>query len=81
MWADLGAVKQTTHTFRDSQGVGYGIVQSQLLISGLWGALYYREIVGKQAIMRWLSFALLTILGMVVLSLERGHTALAHHLL
>lgn len=50
------------------QGLGYSIVQCQLLIAGLWGVLWFREIRSASSILRWFSFALITVSGMVILS-------------
>lgn len=52
------------------QGVGYSIVQSQLLVAGLWGVFWFREVRGTAAILRWMLFAFVTVAGIVMLSLE-----------
>lgn len=52
------------------EGVGYSIVQSQLLVAGLWGVLWYREVQGTSAILRWFLFACLTVTGIVLISQE-----------
>lgn len=52
------------------QGVGYSIIQSQLLVAGLFGVFYYGEIRGASAIASWFLCACLTVLGIVLLSRE-----------
>lgn len=52
------------------QGVGYPLVQSQMLISGLWGILYFEEIQQGSTIMKWFVSALLTLTGILWLSHE-----------
>jgi glucose uptake protein GlcU len=52
------------------QGVGYSIVQSQLLVAGLWGVVYYREIRGRRVVTSWFIFAGVTVMGILLLSLE-----------
>ena len=44
---------------------------TQLVTSGLWGLLYYREIRGR-AMYIWIGFALWTILAVVLLGMEKG---------
>jgi len=51
------------------QGVGYPLVQSQILVAGLWGILYYKE-VQKERICRWLLSSLVTLSGILLLSYQ-----------
>ena len=44
---------------------------TQLVTSGLWGVLYYREIRGR-ALWVWGGFALWTIVAVVMLGMEKG---------
>tara|TARA_B100000780_G_C20812133_1_gene322675 strand:+ start:343 stop:534 length:192 start_codon:yes stop_codon:yes gene_type:complete len=44
---------------------------TQLVTSGLWGVLYYREIRGR-ALWVWCGFALWTIVAVVMLGMEKG---------
>lgn len=55
------------------QGVGNSVVQSKILISGLWGIFWYREIKGGLKIAKWFASASMTIAGIVWLSYERMH--------
>jgi len=50
------------------QGIGYSLVQSQLLVAGLWGTLWFREIRGTSSILRWFLFAAINVAGMLLLS-------------
>jgi Transmembrane family, TMEM144 of transporters len=52
------------------EGVGYSIVQAQMLIAGLWGILWYREVKGVRAILEWFLCACVTVTGIVFLSHE-----------
>lgn len=52
------------------EGVGYSVIQAGMLVSGLWGIFYYNEIVGTGKICKWLSSAVLTVSGIVLLSYE-----------
>jgi glucose uptake protein GlcU len=52
------------------EGVGYSVIQAGMLVSGLWGIFYYREIIGIGKICKWLSSAVLTVSGIVLLSYE-----------
>ena len=46
---------------------------TQLVTSGLWGLLYYREIRGR-AMLVWIAFALWTSTAVVLLGMEKGET-------
>lgn len=52
------------------EGVGYSVVQAAMLVSGLWGIFYFREITDSVAIMKWFVSAGLTISGILLLSYE-----------
>eukprot|EP00934_Nitzschia_sp_Nitz4_P005520 Nitzschia sp. Nitz4//scaffold65_size103378//70939//72670//NITZ4_004473-RA/size103378-augustus-gene-0.87-mRNA-1//-1//CDS//3329556261//5510//frame0 len=54
------------------EGVGYSVVQSQLLVSGFWGIFYFHEVAGAEPIAKWLLCALMTVLGILLLSYEHG---------
>uniref|UniRef100_A0A7S1CZ67 Uncharacterized protein n=1 Tax=Cyclophora tenuis TaxID=216820 RepID=A0A7S1CZ67_CYCTE len=59
------------------QGVGNSFVQCKILVSGLWGILYYKEIRGAKTITKWFASASLAVVGILLLSHEHQH--LAHH--
>ena len=52
------------------EGVGYSVTQSAMLVSGLWGIFYFKEVTGYEAITKWFMSALLTISGILLLSYE-----------
>jgi glucose uptake protein GlcU len=52
------------------EGVGYSIVQAQMLVAGLWGIFWYREVKGWQYIIGWFVCASMTITGIVLLSYQ-----------
>lgn len=52
------------------EGVGYPLSQTSILVSGLWGIFYFREVTGWERISRWLLSSLLTIFGILLLSYE-----------
>lgn len=52
------------------EGVGFSTTQASMLVSGLWGIFYYREIEGASAIMKWFVAASVTIVGILMLSFE-----------
>jgi glucose uptake protein GlcU len=53
------------------QGVGNSLVQSKILISGLWGIFFYKEIKDPEAIAKWFLSAGLVVAGILLLSYER----------
>jgi len=52
------------------EGVGYGSVQAAIMISGLWGIFYYREIRGL-TILWWFLSCTLCVSGIVTISLMK----------
>ena len=52
------------------EGVGYPLVQTSILISGLWGIFYFKEVQGFVPITKWLLSSLCTIAGIILLSYE-----------
>lgn len=52
------------------QAVGFSFCQCQILVSGLWGILYYKEITGREVIAKWFLSAVVTIVGIIWLSYE-----------
>ena len=53
------------------QGVGNSIVQSKILVSGLWGIFWYKEVVGAKTITKWFASAGICMIAIIWLSLER----------
>ena len=52
------------------QAVGYSVIQAGMLVSGLWGIFYFHEIVGFRRICNWMLSAMLTIVGIILLSFQ-----------
>jgi len=52
------------------EGVGYSTTQSSMLISGIWGIFYFREVEGLAPILKWNLAASVTVLGILMLSYE-----------
>ena len=59
---------------RLGEGVGYPLVQTSILVSGLWGIFYLKEVTGFERISKWLASSLLTIFGILLLSYEHHET-------
>ena len=53
------------------QGVGNSIVQSKILVSGLWGIFWYKEVVGTKTVAKWFASAGICMIAIIWLSLER----------
>jgi glucose uptake protein GlcU len=52
------------------EGIGYSIVQSNMLVSGLWGIFYFHEIEGGVTRCKWYISALFAVSGIIFLSYE-----------
>ena len=52
------------------EGVGYSVVQGSMLVSGLWGLFYYQEVTKRITRLKWLTAAVLTVSGILLLSYE-----------
>ena len=66
------AVCGTAATARGGSAIVMAQMQAtQLVTSGLWGLLYYREIRGR-ALWIWVCFALWTIVAVVLLGMEKA---------
>lgn len=66
--AMFGSILAVTYL---GQGVGNSLVQTKILISGLWGIFYYGEIRGMKTISMWFVSATVAVIAIVWLSLER----------
>lgn len=66
--AMFGSIISVTYL---GQAVGNSCIQSKILISGLWGIFWYREITGCTTITRWFGSASIAVLGIIWLSQER----------
>eukprot|EP00536_Pseudo-nitzschia_multiseries_P017949 jgi/Psemu1/321262/estExt_fgenesh1_pm.C_19690001 len=61
------------------QGVGNSIVQSKILVSGLWGIFWYKEVVGTKTITKWFASAGVCMIAIIWLSLERLEAKAKHN--
>jgi hypothetical protein len=69
IWS-IGNFFSLISVFYLGQGVGYPLVQTSILISGLWGLFYFKEIQGTERITKWLLSSLITVFGILLLSYE-----------
>jgi glucose uptake protein GlcU len=53
------------------QGVGNSLVQTKILISGLWGIFWFKEVKDTQTIGKWFASAALCVSAILWLSYER----------
>jgi Transmembrane family, TMEM144 of transporters len=53
------------------QGTGYSACQMQLLVSGMWGVFYFREIKSTSTILKWFLSAATALVGILWLAYER----------
>ncbi|KAL3810871.1 hypothetical protein ACHAXA_003393, partial [Cyclostephanos tholiformis] len=63
------AIISVTHL---GQGVGYSFVQASMLVSGLWGIFRFKEIEGRERILKWLTSAFIALTGIMWLSYEHA---------
>jgi len=54
------------------EGVGYPLVQASMLISGIWGIFWYKEVDSYCKIVMWLMSAVSTLIGLIWLSFEHA---------
>eukprot|EP00928_Gymnodinium_smaydae_P032990 TRINITY_DN23753_c0_g1_i1.p1 TRINITY_DN23753_c0_g1~~TRINITY_DN23753_c0_g1_i1.p1 ORF type:complete len:426 (+),score=76.83 TRINITY_DN23753_c0_g1_i1:57-1334(+) len=52
------------------QGIGYSLIQSSVIISGLWGILYFKELRGR-AVMFWAVCCAICVIGVIWLALMK----------
>jgi Transmembrane family, TMEM144 of transporters len=69
LWS-IGNFFSLISVFYLGEGVGYPLVQTSILISGLWGLFYFKEVKGSNRISKWLGSSLLTVFGILLLSYE-----------
>jgi hypothetical protein len=69
LWS-IGNFLSLISVFYLGEGVGYPLVQTSILISGLWGLFYFKEIQGTARIAKWLISSILTVCGILLLSFE-----------
>ena len=66
--AMFGSILAVTYL---GQGVGNSLVQTKILVSGLWGIFFYKEVRGTKTIAMWFLSATVAVLAIIWLSLER----------
>lgn len=69
---NFGSILSVTYL---GQGVGFSLCQVQILVSGLWGIFYYKEIKGRDIITKWLISACIAVVGILWLSHEHSGSA------
>lgn len=52
------------------QGIGYALIQSSVIVSGLWGILFYKEMSGRP-VLYWSLCCIVCSVGVVLLAFER----------
>jgi len=69
LWSlgNVGSIVAVEHL---GQGVGYSASQAALLISGMWGIFYFKEVSKPLTIGKWFMSALVTIAGILLLGYE-----------
>lgn len=69
LWS-IGNYFSLISVFYLGEGVGYPLVQSSILVSGVWGIFYFGEVKGHDRITMWILSSLFTLLGILLLSYE-----------
>lgn len=69
LWSlgNVGSIVAVEHL---GQGVGYSASQAALLISGIWGIFYFKEVTKPSIIGKWFLSAFVTIAGILLLGYE-----------
>lgn len=69
LWSlgNVGSIVAVEHL---GQGVGYSASQAALLISGIWGIFYFKEVSKPSIIGKWFLSAFITITGILLLGYE-----------
>jgi hypothetical protein len=69
LWS-IGNYFSLISVFYLGEGVGYPLVQSAILVSGLWGIFYFGEVQGRDRIAMWVLSSIVTVCGILLLSYE-----------
>jgi Transmembrane family, TMEM144 of transporters len=69
LWS-IGNFFSLISVFYLGEGVGYPLVQTSILVAGLWGIFYFKEVKGTESVLKWLLSASLTVFGILLLSYE-----------
>lgn len=68
--ANFGSILSVTYL---GQGVGFSLCQVQILVSGLWGIFFFKEIKGRDTITKWVISACITVSGILLLTNQKAH--------
>ena len=68
--ANFGSILSVTYL---GQGVGFSLCQVQILVSGLWGIFFFKEIKGRDTITKWVISACFTVAGILMLTYQKTH--------
>lgn len=73
LWSigNIGNILSVTYL---GEGIGMSVVQCAIVISGLWGIIYFREIQGMTKIIGWSMSAILTIASIAFIGQEHRKT-------
>lgn len=69
LWS-LGNLSSMISVQHLGEGVGYSLTQASMLVSGIWGIFYFREVEGFEIRIKWFLSAMVTITGILLLSFE-----------
>lgn len=69
LWS-IGNFFSLISVFYLGEGTGYSVVQASILVSGLWGIFYFKEVQGREMVAKWFISSLITIFGILLLSYE-----------
>ena len=69
LWS-IGNYFSLISVFYLGEGVGYPLVQTSIIVSGIWGIFYFKEVHGREMIVKWFMSSLLTVFGILLLSYE-----------
>jgi hypothetical protein len=67
--ANFGSILSVTYL---GQAVGFSLCQVQILVSGLWGIFYFKEIKGRETITKWVISACITVFGILWLTYQKA---------
>lgn len=66
LWS-IGNVGSIVACQRLGQAVGYSASQAALLVSGMWGIFFYKEVTNSSIIVKWFLSAMVTVVGIFLL--------------
>lgn len=69
LWS-LGNFFSILSVYYLGEGVGYPLAQTAILVSGMWGIFYFKEITGLRRVSLWMCSSSFTIFGILLLSYE-----------